>query len=68
MPWVRFTDDFDFKPKPAVTLAYLRGDECNVTTACRDAALAAGKGVPLRKASKSAKLTEIVDARRRPTE
>jgi hypothetical protein len=43
MPWVRFLAGFDFKPKPAVTIAYRPGDVKLVTTACARAALAAGK-------------------------
>lgn len=44
MPWVRFTSDFDFKPKPQVTQAYKDGAVKLVTTACANAAIAAGKG------------------------
>lgn len=34
MPWVRFTADFDFRPSPAVTIAYLKGQVRLVTRAC----------------------------------
>lgn len=43
MPWVRFTVDFDFKPKPAVTIAYHAGSVVLVTTPCAMQAIAAGK-------------------------
>jgi hypothetical protein len=41
--WVRFLSDFDFKPKPAVTIAYPAGLVVNVTRTCAAKALAAGK-------------------------
>lgn len=47
MPHVRFTADFDFKPKPSVTVAFKAGDQKLVTTPCADAAVAAGKAVPV---------------------
>jgi hypothetical protein len=43
MPRVTFTDDFDFKPKPQVTIAYKAGWSGLVTTPCADQAVAAGK-------------------------
>ncbi len=43
MPWVRFTADFDFKPKRAVTVAYRQGMVKMVPTPCATAAIAAGK-------------------------
>lgn len=49
MAWLRFTADFDFKPKPAVTLAYKAGQEKLVTTPCAAAAVAAGKAERIRK-------------------
>lgn len=52
MPWVRFTANFDFKPKPQVTQAYLAGDERNVTTPCAKAAIAAGKAVEIERKPK----------------
>lgn len=51
--WVRFTADFDWKPKPQVTLAFLAGQERNVTRDCAEKAVAAGKAVKFRKASKA---------------
>jgi hypothetical protein len=49
MPWVRFTANFDWKPKPQVTQAFLAGQERNVTTPCADAAIAKGAAVKIRK-------------------
>jgi hypothetical protein len=43
MPWVRFTGDFDFKPKASVTLAYRSGEVKMVTTACARKAISRGK-------------------------
>lgn len=42
MPWVRFTDDFDWKPTPQSTTGYLKGQELLVTTPCANAAKARG--------------------------
>lgn len=42
MPWIRFLEDFDWKPTPAVTVAYRSGMTMLVTTACAKAALAKG--------------------------
>lgn len=47
--WVRFTANFDFKPKASVTLAYLAGQERNVTRACAAQAIAAGKAVAIKR-------------------
>jgi hypothetical protein len=44
MPWFRFDQAFDWKPKPSVTQSYLPGDVKLVTTACADTAEANGKG------------------------
>jgi hypothetical protein len=46
MAWVRFLADFDFKPKPPVTLAFKAGVVRNVTRACAAAAIAAGRAEP----------------------
>ncbi|QIG68725.1 hypothetical protein EVB67_075 [Rhizobium phage RHph_TM3_3_14B] len=43
MPWVRFTADMDWKPKPAVTIAYKAGMVRLVTRACAAKATDAGK-------------------------
>ncbi len=52
MPWVRFSQPFDWKPKPSVTIAFRAGDEKLVTTPCAHAAVAAGKGVVVKKSRK----------------
>jgi len=52
MPWIRFTADFDFKPKAAVTLAYVAGQEKNVTRECASRAVAAGKAVRIKRTGK----------------
>lgn len=49
MPWVRFTADFDWKPKPTVTMAYKAGDTKLVTTPCARQAKALGRAEPVRK-------------------
>ncbi|RVL76019.1 hypothetical protein CN135_23610 [Sinorhizobium meliloti] len=41
--WVRFLADFDWKPRPPVTIALKAGDVKNVTRACAAAAVALGK-------------------------
>ncbi|SMQ65882.1 hypothetical protein SAMN06295905_1340 [Devosia lucknowensis] len=43
MPWVRFKADFDWRPKPGVTIAYLAGMHLLVTTRCSSAAIGADK-------------------------
>lgn len=54
MPVVKFSADFDWKPKAAVTIAYKAGMQLLVTTPCAMAAVAAGKG------------TIITEPRRKP--
>ena len=58
MPWVRFTEDFDWNPAPRSTIAYKAGMIQNVTRRCQEAARAAGKVVsaktPRRPARKAA--------------
>ncbi|MER2536032.1 MAG: hypothetical protein ABTQ31_12800 [Rhizobiaceae bacterium] len=61
MPWVRFTADFDFKPKPLVTIAYRAGHVLNVTSDCAAKAIAAGKAVRMKKSGKSAEPVEVDD-------
>ncbi len=41
--WVRFLADYDWKPKPSVTIAYTAGSVANVTRMCAAKALALGK-------------------------
>jgi hypothetical protein len=48
MPWVRFTEDFDFSPaarKGHVTIAYKAGMVQNVTRECANKAAARKKAV-----------------------
>jgi hypothetical protein len=45
MARVKFTEDFDYKPKSQATIAYLAGMEMTVRRECADAAIAAGKAV-----------------------
>ncbi|MBD9571750.1 hypothetical protein [Ensifer sp. ENS08] len=42
---VRFTGDFDYRPTPQVTVAYLAGMEMTVKRECAEQAIAAGKAV-----------------------
>lgn len=44
MPWVRFEQAFDWKPRSNVTIAYLAGQVKLVTTACANAAEAKSRG------------------------
>lgn len=48
MPWVNFTADFDWKPKPQVTIGYRKGQRFLVTTPCANAAIAKGVAVKLK--------------------
>jgi hypothetical protein len=45
MPRVRFTADFDFRPKQGVTIGYKAGWAGLVTTPCASQAVAAKKAV-----------------------
>ncbi|AOF92022.1 hypothetical protein [Sinorhizobium sp. RAC02] len=47
MSRVRFTEDFDYKPKKSITVAYLAGMEKTVKRECAALAIAAGKAVSL---------------------
>lgn len=49
MPRVHFTADFDWSPRPGVTIAYKRGHRLLVTTRCAAAAVAAGRAERIRK-------------------
>lgn len=46
MTWVRVLADFDFKPRPQITIALKAGQVRNVTRACAAAAIARGKATP----------------------
>lgn len=41
--WLRFLDNYDWKPLQQVTIAYRTGGVHNVTRACASAAIEAGK-------------------------
>ena len=58
MPWVRFTADFDFRPRIAVTVAYRAGRVMLVPKACADTAIARGR-------AERATKEEIANARSR---
>ncbi|MDQ0996882.1 hypothetical protein QFZ34_002064 [Phyllobacterium ifriqiyense] len=45
MARVKFTKDFDYKPTPGTTIAYLAGMEMTVKQDCADKAIAAGKAI-----------------------
>ncbi len=49
MAWLRFTADWDFSPsaEPRVTIAYLAGMRCPVTSEARDFALMHGVAVEI---------------------
>ncbi|MGZ2403878.1 hypothetical protein ACVIKO_001138 [Rhizobium ruizarguesonis] len=44
--WLRFSVDWDWKPRPQVTIAFKAGGVHNVTRACAEAAIAASKATP----------------------
>jgi hypothetical protein len=45
MTHVRFTENFDWSPKPHVLIAYKAGESHTVKRECAEAAIAAGKAV-----------------------
>lgn len=49
MPWVKFTADFDWRPRANVVMAYRRSTVDLVTTACARAAKAKGVAVTVPK-------------------
>ena len=49
MPVVKFTADFAWKPRPAITIIYKAGLERMVTTACAAKAVEKGKGEIVKK-------------------
>lgn len=46
--WVRFTQDYRFKPTANVTTKYHEGWEGSVTRVCGEAAIAAGAAVAIK--------------------
>ena len=59
MPWVRFTADMDWKPKPSVTISYKAGMVRLVTRACASAAALASKGELTGRPANDGRKTEI---------
>lgn len=55
MPWVRFDRDFDFKPRPVITIGYLAGQVRLVSAACAAAAVEAGAGAVTRRPAEAGK-------------
>ncbi|MBL0934837.1 MAG: hypothetical protein IBJ07_08810 [Rhizobiaceae bacterium] len=49
--WIRFTDDYNWR-QPGFTIAYKAGMTANVTRACAEAAMKAGKAEPLQTQTK----------------
>lgn len=45
MPWVRFVDDFDWRPSGKAVVAFKRGMTLFVTRAAADASIARGRAV-----------------------
>lgn len=67
MPVVRFLKNFDWKPVPAVTIAYKAGAKHLVTTRCAERAIARGAAEKVeRPAAKQAE--EPVRRRRRKSD
>lgn len=58
MPWFRFDHDFDFKPRPGVTVAYRAGMHVLVTRVCALRAEALGRGKRERK-PKTARVQDL---------
>ncbi|GAA5627449.1 hypothetical protein Brsp05_02738 [Brucella sp. NBRC 12953] len=55
MPHVRFSEDFDWKPLPQVTIAYKAGWSGLVTTLCANSAVQANKALRLKTPKKGEK-------------
>jgi len=51
MPWIRFTDKFDWRPPgmPHVIVAFKPGVTCFVTRHCANAVQRVGRGLPVTK-------------------
>lgn len=52
MAWVRFTEDFDFRPTRNSLVAYQAGMQLSVRRACADQAIAANKAVMVKAPSR----------------
>lgn len=62
MARVKFTADFDYRPTPSVTIAYLAGMEQTVKRECADQAIAAGKAEEVKGSTASESEAENGDA------
>ena len=56
--WIKFNQDFPWKPTPQSLIAYKAGMTKNVTKACGDAAIAAGKGEEVNRPNRGKKTSE----------
>ena len=61
MAWIRVTDKWEWKPNAGTTIVYKPG-VYNVPRACATLAVAAGKAVRLRKASKDGEPEPVEEA------
>jgi len=52
MPWVKFVEEFSYKPKPQVTQVYKAPGVYLVTSACARAAIDSGKAFAAERPSK----------------
>lgn len=58
--WIKFTADFEWKPKRNVTMTWRAGDgPYNATRECAEAAIKAGAAVELKKANKDSEPTVV---------
>lgn len=60
--WMRFLADYDWKPRPPVTIAFKAGDVKNVTRACAAAASAAGKAEPAERLTNVVRKASFLDS------
>lgn len=54
MAWIKFTEDFSFRPRASTTTAYKAGMIMNVTSQCAALAIAANKAVRMSKPNRDA--------------
>jgi hypothetical protein len=60
MARVSFSHDFDYRPTPAVTIAYKAGREYTVRRECADQAIALGRATDLQQPSRSEAAAEPI--------
>ncbi|RVO41360.1 hypothetical protein CN093_08850 [Sinorhizobium meliloti] len=63
--WMRFLADYDWKPRPPVTIAFRAGDVKNVTRACAAAAIAAGRAEPTERPKNDRRRASLASGLRR---